>query len=399
MVKRFPSGPPEGFTSALRGALGPAGAQAIDEIQARPLVVTTHMEHHSNLLPWMEAVGHHNVRAVSVHPEDGTLDIDELARLLAEEGHRVRLVSVTGVSNVTGIGNPVRRIARMAHEVGAEILVDGAQWVPHDKVAMHGDRAEEDIDYLVLSGHKLYAPGSRGALVGSLRTLEGRRCVTDIGGGMVDYVTVEDFELKDQVTAREEAGTPNIPGSIAMGLVAEALSAIGMDTVAEAEEPLTHLLVRELEQVPGVEIYGSTDLSRVPRAGVVAFNVEGLHHGLVAAYLNDAHNIAVRNGCFCAQPYVQALLGVDMRQREVCADDASAGDRRRIPGMVRASLGIYSTEEDVRTLVAAVAELARTRDEVSARYRADLSGTYRLVDGTELPTTFSVAGAVARWRG
>ena len=132
----------------------------------------------------------------------------------------LRLVAVTAVSNVTGLYNPVHEIARMAHSVGAEILVDGAQWVPHAPVRMHSGSPDEEIDYLVLSGHKLYAPGSRGALVGKLATLSGRRCVTDVGGGMVEYVTLDDFTLKDKVTAREEAGTPNIPGSIAMGLVA-----------------------------------------------------------------------------------------------------------------------------------------------------------------------------------
>ena len=395
LVKRFRDGAPESVVAAFKGAIGEPGAGAIDEMFARPLVVTTHMEHHSNLLPWMEAVGHHNVRAVDVHPEDGTLDMDHLARILREEGDRVRIVAVTGVSNVTGVINPVRDIARMAHEVGAEILVDGAQWVPHAEVAIRTGTPAEDIDYLVLSGHKMYAPGSRGALIGSLSTLEGRRCVTDLGGGMVDYVSIEDFELKDEVTAREEAGTPNIPGSIAMGLVAEMLMSIGMDTIAKEEDELARVLIRELSAVPGVEIYASTDLERVPRAGVVAFNVTGLPHGLVAAYLNDFHNIAVRNGCFCAQPYVQVLLGVDRAQLDVCADDMAAGDRRRIPGMVRASLGVYSTREDVTAFIEAVAELAARPEEALAAYRADLDGTYRLSDGTSLPTTFRVADAAA----
>jgi cysteine desulfurase / selenocysteine lyase len=395
LVKRFRDGAPREVVSAYKRVLGQPGSGAIDEMFERPLVVTTHMEHHSNLLPWMEAVGHHNVRAVDVHPRDGTLDMDHLARILGKEGQRVRLVTVTGVSNVTGVINPVREIARMAHEVGAEILVDGAQWVPHAKVSIRAQAPAEDIDYLVLSGHKMYAPGSRGALIGKLKTFQGRRCVTDLGGGMVDYVSIEDFELKDEVTAREEAGTPNIPGSIAMGLVAEMLMSIGMDTIAEIEDDLTRVLVRDLAAVPGVEIYASTELERVPRAGVVAFNVAGLPHGLVAAYLNDFHNIAVRNGCFCAQPYVQDLLGVDRAQLDVCAAEMAAGDRRRIPGMVRASLGVYSTREDVQAFVEAVAELAARPEEARAAYRADLDGTYRLVDGTTLPTTFEVASAAA----
>lgn len=398
VVKRFEGKAPRSFVAELAGALGATGAQAIAELEDRPLVVTTRMEHHSNLLPWIEAVGHHNVRAAAVHA-DGSLDMDDLARILAAEGDRVRLVAVTAVSNVTGIINPVYKIARMAHEVGAQLLVDGAQWVPHAPVVMHPGGAGEDIDYLVLSGHKLYAPGSRGALIGNLKTLSGRRCVTDVGGGMVDYVTIEDFTLKDDVTAREEAGTPNIPGSIAMGLVAEALLAIGMDVIAEAEDALTARLLDRLERTGAVTIYGSTDLARVPRAGVVAFNVGDLPHGLVAAYLNDEHDIAVRNGCFCAQPYINALLDLPDAEQKRYRDEMSCGDRRNLPGMVRASLGVYSTEEDIEALGAAIEVLARDAEAVAAAYAPDLDGTWRRHDGVRSPTTFQVASFVTDWAG
>jgi selenocysteine lyase/cysteine desulfurase len=353
------------------------------------------MEHHSNLIPWMEAVGHHNLRAVRIDPETGALDMNDFERVLEREGNRVRLVAVTAVSNVTGIINPVHRIAKMAHAVGAEILIDGAQWVPHAKVELHRDG--ECLDYLVLSGHKLYAPGSRGALVGSLQTLSGRRCVTDVGGGMVEYVTLDDFEIKDDVTAREEAGTPNIPGSIAMGLVAELLLQIGMDEIAKREHVLTQKLVERLARVDRVTVYGSTDLVRVPRAGVVAFNVESLPHGLVAAYLNDFHDIAVRDGCFCAHPYVKALMKIDAQTEASYRREMLCGDRRNIPGMVRASLGVYSTEEDVEALGDAVERLAKRADEMRERYSVDLHGTYRLSGAPELPPTFRIADEVARW--
>lgn len=395
VIKRFSGGAPAAFVDALRGVLGTQGSEAIDELLARPVVVTTRMEHHSNLLPWMEAVGHDNVRAVSVLP-DGTLDMDELAAILEKDGPRIRLVAVTAVSNVTGILNPVHQIARMAHAAGAQILVDGAQWVPHATVAMHTGEPEECIDYLVLSGHKLYAPGSRGALIGNLNTLSGRQCVTDVGGGMVEYVTIEDFAIKDEVTAREEAGTPNITGSIAMGLIAEALMAIGMDVIEDAEHELTAALLERLGAIDDVTIYGST---AIPRAGVVAFNVGDLPHGLVASYLNDWHNIAVRNGCFCAQPYVKDLLDLDLETEEKFRTAMMCGDRRDIPGMVRASLGVYSTREDIEALGTAIEQLVRDRETIVRTYRADMDGTYRRDDGAELPTTFDVAGAVKAWAG
>jgi cysteine desulfurase/selenocysteine lyase len=397
LIKRFPGGAPPAFADALRDVLGVDGRHAIDELLARPLVVTTTMEHHSNLLPWMEAVGHENVRAARVR-EDGTLDLEHLAELLASCGERVRLVAITGVSNVTGIVNPVHAIARMAHAVGAQILVDGAQWVPHGPVEMHpaGDPAAA-LDYLVLSGHKLYAPGSRGALIGTLATLSGRRCVTDVGGGMVEYVTIDDFAIKDKVTAREEAGTPNIPGTIAMGLVAEVLLAIGMDVIAEAEHAMTRALVERLAAIDGVVLYGSADVDRVPRAGVVSFNVEGVEHGLVAAYLDDVHNIAVRNGCFCAQPYVKELLTLHCDTAERFRYAIASGDRRNMPGMVRASLGVYSRREDIDALGDALETLIRDKAAVLAAYEADREGTCRRRDGIDSPLTFAIADHVRTW--
>lgn len=399
LLKRFPEGAPAELVQALGSALGDTGRALLAEMIARPLVVVSMMEHHSNLIPWMEAVGHHNLRAARIDPATGALDMDDLQRILDREGQRVRLVAVTGVSNVTGIVNPVHQIAHLAHAVGAQILVDGAQWVPHARVQMHSADPAASLDYLVLSGHKLYAPGSRGALVGNLETLSGRRCVTDVGGGMVEYVTMQDFELKDDVTAREEAGTPNIPGSIAMGLVAETLLRIGMDEVAEREHALTEKLMRRLERVPGIRIYGSTDLERVPRAGVISFNLGELHHGLVAAYLNDFHDIAVRDGCFCAHPYVKALLKVDDQTEACYRQEMLCGDRRHIPGMVRVSLGVYSSEDDIEALGAALERLVVRADEMASRYVAGLDGTFRLSDAPELPRTYAVADEVERWLG
>lgn len=399
LIKRFPDGPPPALVDAYRDAYGPEGSGVIDELLARPLVVMSTMEHHSNLLPWMEAVGHANSLAVDVDPCTGALDLAHLERILAANGDRIRLVAICGVSNVTGIVNPVHDVARMAHRVGAQLLVDGAQWVPHAPVRMHGKDEEASIDYLVLSGHKLYAPGSRGALIGPLSTLSGKRCVADVGGGMVDYVSLADYEIKEAVTAREEAGTPNIPGTISMGLIAETLLQIGMDVVSIEEHALTEHLLGRLSQLEGVTVYGSTDLGQVPRAGVVSFNVEGLYHAITAQYLNDFHNIAVRNECFCAHPYVKLLLGIDDDTERRYRSKIHQNDRRRIPGMVRASLGIYSTGEDVDALAEALTEIVARRDEILALYRVALDGSCCRKDTQTLPVTFSVVDHVAAWVG
>ena len=378
VIKRFPEGAPAAFTDALGAALGPGGAETLARLQRRPLVVSTRLEHHSNLLPWIEAVGRHNFRAVPADPLTGALDLGALRRLLDEEGARVRLVAITGTSNVTGIAPPVHEVAKMAHAVGAEIMVDGAQWVPHAPVSLHRDDPAEDIDFLVFSGHKLYAPGSRGALIGRLSTLEGARCVSDVGGGMVEYVAIDDYQVKEEVTAREEAGTPNILGTLSMGLIARALLSVGMETVEHQERELMRKLLARIQSVPGVRVLGSADLDAVPRAGVVSFDVAGVPFGLVAAYLDDFHNIAVRDGCFCANPYVRDLLGC-----------ATTGPPAELSGMVRASLGIYSLAEDVDALGEALETLVEHRTRIVDLYEMGADG-WALRDGGTPAAGFSL---------
>jgi selenocysteine lyase/cysteine desulfurase len=391
IIRDFSEPAPEGLLSSLRQTLPAEKQDLIDALQSRPLVVTTRMEHHSNLLPWIEAVGRHNLRVIDVDPTTGTLNMAQLRDVLAKEGDRVRLVAVTGLSNVTGIENPVREIAALAHRAGADIMVDGAQWVPHAKVDIHAGSPEERIDFLVLSGHKLYAPGSRGALVGNLSFLDKAVCVTDVGGGMVDFVTIEDYQLKNDVTAREEAGTPNIPGSIAMGLVAEMLMRVGMDEVAAEEKRLTRKLLDVLDAIDDVEVYGSTDLDAVPRGGVVAFNVKGMHYQVVASYLNDAFNVAVRDGCFCAHPYLAALLELG----EVSSPDQWMRYSDR-PGMVRASMGIYTTDADIEALDEALRDLVGRKDEIKEKYQISADGKrYRREDPH--PAVFELGAVVDQW--
>jgi selenocysteine lyase/cysteine desulfurase len=371
---------PSRLVDAMRDGF-PERAEALDRLLERPLVVTTLMEHHSNILPWVEAVGRHNVRFVRAL-SDGQLDLAHLRAILDEEGGRVRIVAVSGASNVTGVVNPVHEIAALAHRVGAQVLVDGAQLVPHRRVELG------EIDFLAVSGHKLYAPGSRGVLVGRMEVLGDRRCIGDLGGGMVEYVSVEDFRLKEEITAREEAGTPNIPGTIALGLIASALGRIGMDRIERHEAELCGEALERLSALDGVMLYGPRDPSA--RVGVFALNVDGLHHGLVAAFLDDYYNVAVRNECFCAHPYVKALLHVEREAERGYLDEMQRGDRRHVPGMVRLSLGIYSTRDDVGVATEALAELVRHREAIVASYQPTMEGGFRL-EGRRDEVLFSPA--------
>lgn len=397
VLKRFNGAPPAELVSALRDGFDEVAQEIFDQMMERPLVVTTEIEHHSNFLPWVAAVGHENIRVVPCDRVTGALDMDALHEVFEKEGHRIRLVATIGASNVTGVFLPVHDIAKLAHSHGAQILVDGAQWVPHAKVDMHPADPAAAIDYLALSGHKLYAPGSRGALIGKLSGLLKARCVTDVGGGAVEFVSIDDFMLKADVTDREEAGTPNIPGSIAMGLVAEVLERIDMDLVQQHEQARLRLLMQELTSIEGVTVVGDNDVDKTPRAGVVAFAAFGLDHRLVAHYLNDFHNIAVRDGCFCAQPYVQALLNVDDDFATRVRAEMIAGDRTKLPGLVRASLGIYNTDADVKALGTALRFLKEHKDLIVSAYTMAKNGTHHAKGADALGTTFGLSAYVSAY--
>jgi cysteine desulfurase / selenocysteine lyase len=257
------------------------------------VVLTTLMEHHSNDLPW-RAVAH--VEHVRVTP-DGALDLEHLQALLRQYAGRVKVVAVTGASNVTGYINPVHRIAEWAHAAGAQILVDVAQLAPHRAVDMRPDGDPAHLDYVVLSAHKMYAPFGTGALIGRAATfLQGDPDM--VGGGTVDIVTVKDVKWAG-LPDREEAGSPNVVGAVALAKTMLCLQEIGMDALAAHEARLTAHLLSRVTGIYGVQVYGIADPARVTeKVGVVPFNLAGMDHYLVAAILSAEGGIGVRNGCF-----------------------------------------------------------------------------------------------------
>lgn len=355
-------------------------AEALAPTAERPLVVVSAQEHHSNMLPWMRAAGVDNVRTIPA-TADGSLDVEAFARILAAEGSRVRVVAVTAVSNVTGVVNDLPTIANMTHAAGALIVVDAAQAAAHVPISMHSDGypTPYDVDYLIMSGHKLYAPGSPGVVVGRNDLLCGRGWSGwQIGGGTVDRVLPDRVEFHHDAVGRHEAGTQDIPGAVSLGAAAACLLTVGMDAVRAHELPLLARMVSGLRSVPDVVTYGPDDLRR--RAGLVAFNVGAIPHGLVAAILSDSFAIAVRNDCFCAQPYVRNQLEQACIARDYC-EALTTGK----VGMVRASLGIYSTADDIDRLVAAVRWIAVHGEELSARYELKGRGVYVLKEPFRRP--------------
>ena len=341
------------------------------------VVITTQLEHHSNDLPWRArfAGGVVHVRALP----DGRLDEAHFDQVLAEHAGRIALVAVTGASNVSGFIQPIHRLAAKAHAAGARILVDAAQLAPHRRVDMKADNDPEHLDFVVLSAHKMYAPFGAGALIGP-KDVFLHSAPEYPGGGTVDVVTLDEVHWAG-VPDREEAGSPNVVGAVAMAAAAQALMAAGMDAVAAHEQELLAYAIERMQAVPGVQIYGETEPTRLgEKVGVIPFNMSGVSHFLLAAILGYEGGIGVRSGCFCAHPYVVHLLQLDEHTAHTWRDQLLGGDKSHMPGMVRASFGCYNNTDDVDRLVEMLQRIAR----------GDYQGEYRLnrASGEYLPVNY-----------
>ena len=288
-------------------------------------VITTVIEHHSNLLPWRnlkkQGVG---VDIISIAP-DYSLDLGALERSITGT---TRLVAVTHASNVLGVINPVETIAKICHEHGALLLVDGAQAVPHMPV----DVAQLGCDFYAFSGHKILGPTGTGVLWMKEPVIE----PSMLGGGMIEAVTSDGYTAAEGYQ-KYEAGTPNISGGIGLGVAADYLTAIGMDRIRNHEGQITTRLIDGLGKIDGVRVYAPE--KEESRIGVVSFTIDGLHPHEVAQQLDEGSDIMVRSGHHCCQPLMDYLGLTD--------------------GTVRASLALYNIEQEVDLLIAAVDEIVQ----------------------------------------
>jgi cysteine desulfurase / selenocysteine lyase len=317
------------------------------------IVLISLMEHHSNDLPWrgQAHVVHAGVTA------DGHLDVADLRRKFDEYGRRVKLLAISGASNVTGVLNPIHELAALAHAHGVPILVDAAQLAPHRAINLLPANDPGHIDFLTASAHKMYAPYGSGVLIGP-REVFAREGPDYSGGGTVEIVT-EDEVYWNSPPERDEAGSPNVLGAVAMAAACRVLRELGMDRLAEHETGLTRYALTELDKIPGIEIYGDRDPAGAGgRLGVIPFNIKGLSHYLVSAVLSVEHGIGVRNGCFCAHPYVLRLLQIPDAVAWSWRKQVVSGVRAHLPGLVRISFGCYNSEEEVDWLVKALRDIA-----------------------------------------
>jgi selenocysteine lyase/cysteine desulfurase len=305
-------------------------------------VLSTPVEHHANMLPWRR----HDVRLLPfTRSPAGLLEATEQAL----RGRHFDLLAVTGASNVTGEVWPVAELARLAHRHGAKLFVDAAQLAPHRPI----DMARSGIDLLAFSGHKLYAPFGAGALVGRMGAAEPLLH----GGGAIKLVTEDDVVWTD-APERYEAGSPNVIGVVALAAACRRLRAVGMDTVAEHERRIAARLWAGLLTVPSIRTLQLWP-GAVDRVGVATFNLDGYGDAELAAQLSAEHAIGVRHGCFCAHPLMTRLIGLPEAQLDRLHAELRAGGDPLLPGAVRASIGLGTTEADVDALVAALHEVAQ----------------------------------------
>jgi cysteine desulfurase / selenocysteine lyase len=292
--------------------------------QAGDEVLITHMEHHSNIVPWQMLRDEKGV-VLKVAPvnDRGELEMDAFEKLLSP---RTKLVSVVHVSNALGTVNPVREIVRLARAHGARVLLDGAQAVPHAKV----DVRALDCDFYAFSGHKLYGPTGIGALYGKAALLESLPPYQG-GGDMILSVTFEKTRY-NHVPHKFEAGTPHIEGVIGLGAAVDYVESVGLDAIGAHEADVLDHGTRVLSEVPGLRLVGTAR----EKAGVLSFVLDGVHPHDIGTIL-DREGIAIRTGHHCCQPLM---------------------DRFEVPATARASLGLYNTKDEIDALGAALRKVS-----------------------------------------
>ncbi|HFI0424855.1 TPA: cysteine desulfurase [Streptococcus suis] len=309
------------FTRGTTTGLNWVAQFAKEILQPDQEVIISVQEHHSNIIPWQQACQQTGAKLRYVTLKDGELDMDHLRSLLSS---KTKFVSLAHVSNVLGSVAPIGEIAELVHQVGAYLVVDGAQSVPHMAVNVQ----ELDVDFFAFSGHKMLGPTGIGVLYGKEELLNLMSPV-EFGGEMIDFVYEQSATWKE-LPWKFEAGTPNIAGAIGLGAAIDYLTEIGMDAIQAHEAELVDYVFPKLQAIPGLTIYGSQDLSK--RTGVIAFNLDDLHPHDVATAL-DYEGVAVRAGHHCAQPLLRYL---------------------QVLATVRASFYIYNTKADCDKLVEAI---------------------------------------------
>ncbi|MFL2097336.1 cysteine desulfurase [Marinilactibacillus psychrotolerans] len=285
-------------------------------------ILISYMEHHSNIIPWQQLAKKKKAKLVYIElTEDGQLDLEDVKNKITD---KTKIVSLTHVSNVLGVVNPIKQISDWIHEQNGYLVVDGAQAVPHMPV----DVQALDADFYAFSGHKMLGPTGIGVLYGKRALLEQMEPI-EFGGEMIDFVEEQDSTWKE-LPWKFEAGTPNIAGAIGLAAAIHYLNNIGMENIMQHEREIVEYIMPKLEAIEGLTLFGPKDV--VHRTGVISFNIDGIHPHDVATAM-DMEGVAVRAGHHCAQPLMTYL---------------------NQPATARASFYLYNTKADADKFVEAI---------------------------------------------
>ncbi|MDC7226818.1 MAG: aminotransferase class V-fold PLP-dependent enzyme [Spirochaetales bacterium] len=351
---------------------------------AKPLVIITHMEHHSNQITWEECAC--DVEIIPRVDETGLPDLEALQFMLDENRNRPQIIGAfSACSNVTGIITPYHKMAKMMHRAGRLCFVDFAASAPYVDIDMHPEDPEEALDVIYFSPHKfLGGPGSSGVLVMN-NTLYTRDVPDNPGGGTVKWTTpFGSHSYVDEIEMREDGGTPGFLQAIRTALCIKLKETMGTVNIREREEELKKILLEELSKEPQVYLLEPQNRDRL---GIISIYAPGEHHNLIVKLLNDKFGIQTRGGCSCAGTYGHLLFSIDQSTSQKITDMIESGDLTQKPGWVRISLHPTMTDENARYIGSSVVSVIRNYKAWGQDYTFHQdSGEFTLkTDGPELP--------------
>ncbi|ANB56751.1 aminotransferase class-V family protein [Anoxybacillus sp. B7M1] len=332
-----------------------------------PVIFVTHMEHHSNLLSWMETIG----EVITIRPTaTGEVDVHHLQALLHQYKDRsLKIGAFTACSNVTGLQTPYYTLAKMMHEHGGLCFVDFAASAPYVSINMHPDDPLQKLDAIYFSPHKfLGGPGSAGILVFDGRLYQ-NRIPDHPGGGTVLWTNPwGEYQYVTNIEEREDGGTPPFLQAIRAALAIKLKEKMGIEAIRKREQELIRLLLPSLKTIPSVHVLEG---EREDRLGIISFIIEDLHYNLVVKLLNDYFGIQARGGCSCAGPYGHYLLGIDQKQSASMVKSMGEGNLLAKPGWVRISLHPIMTNHDMYQIIRAIRYIVQHKESLKTAYEYD----------------------------
>lgn len=359
--------------------------------EVRPLIIITHMEHHSNQTSWVEGLV--DIEILN-RTKNGLPDQNHLRTILEANKHRNLLIgSFTACSNVTGIITPYYEMAEIMHEYGGYCFVDYSASAPYVKMDMHPEKEEQRLDAIFFSPHKfLGGPGASGILVFT-KSLYLNKVPDNPGGGTVTWTNPwGEHYYFDDIETREDGGTPGFLQAIKASLAILLKEEMGVDKIAAREHEIKEQLIGGLENIPNLFVLESQQHNRL---GYISFLIKDVHHNLIVRLLDDRFGIQARGGCSCAGTYGHILFNIDYHESERITHLINDGDLSKKPGWVRVSLHPTMTTSEVDTIIEAISKIVTNHEEWGSTYTFDLhSGDFvpknKETFGIDIQNTFKV---------